>query len=373
MRGITLFFLALPAVIGQTPTPASGEIQSIAADLSKVAICPDNCSKTPKTEPLQLVVTKKDLQEELKKLKPGDRIEYRVSTDNPPQLSGLKLMPPEPKPPLVLAVCIKAIAADRTELVVWETCNWALSEDRPTKAIKVTTQVWKDELKNWRKGDRARITCKQEQDGSLSLTDLSAVRVDPEEKSPRVALFLGLAAAGVMWIFLKKFLIGEDGFYSNSKVQMAVWFSVLVVGYVALIYIRGVEYGSLGIPQNLLLLSGLSVISFGGAKMATSAKVDEAMRSGVPSPRNTQPETAANLVRDLVRDNAGRLDLADFQMIVITLLAATVYVGQLSLFVQQVELRHMVSLPDVDNTILSAFGLGQGAYLVKKATGGVQS
>ncbi len=294
-------------------TPASGEIQSIAADQSKLVVCPENCSKPPKTEPVQLVVTKKDLQDELKRLKPGDRIEYLVSTDSPPQLSGLKLLRPEPKPPLILAVCIKAISADRTELVVWETRDFSLCEGESAKAVKVATQVWKDELKNWRKGDRARITCKQEQDGSLSLTDLSAVRVDPEEKNPRFALFVGLVAAGVMWIFLKRFLVGEDGFYSNSKVQMAVWFSVLVVGYVALIYIRGVEFGSLGIPQNLLLLSGLSVISFGGAKMATSAKVDEAVRSGTLNPRNAQPETDANLVRDLVRDNAGRLDLATFR------------------------------------------------------------
>jgi hypothetical protein len=28
-----------------------------------------------------------------------------------------------------------------------------------------------------------------------------------------------------------------------------------------------------------------------------------------------------------------------------------------------------VTLPDVDTTILSAFGLGQGAYLAKKALG----
>ncbi len=31
--------------------------------------------------------------------------------------------------------------------------------------------------------------------------------------------------------------------------------------------------------------------------------------------------------------------------------------------------RRIVSLPDIDTTVLAAFGLGQGAYLTKKAFG----
>ena len=48
------------------------------------------------------------------------------------------------------------------------------------------------------------------------------------------------------------------------------------------------------------------------------------------------------------------------------LLAAGVYLVQMLAFLQAVPLSASVSLPDVDSTLLSFFGIGQGAYLVKK-------
>ena len=55
-------------------------------------------------------------------------------------------------------------------------------------------------------------------------------------------------------------------------------------------------------------------------------------------------------LRDLFRDDLGDIDFGDFQKILITLIAIS----------------GSVSLPDIDTVLLSSFGLGQGAYLVKK-------
>ena len=51
----------------------------------------------------------------------------------------------------------------------------------------------------------------------------------------------------------------------------------------------------------------------------------------------------------------------------VTLLAVGVYVVRVFVCLGQVELGGATLLPDVDRTILAAFGLGQGAYLAKQA------
>ena len=53
-------------------------------------------------------------------------------------------------------------------------------------------------------------------------------------------------------------------------------------------------------------------------------------------------------------------------MLVVTMLFAGVYLLQVYHFMGHVDLLKVLTLPDVDTTILSVFGLGQGAYLAKK-------
>jgi hypothetical protein len=73
-----------------------------------------------------------------------------------------------------------------------------------------------------------------------------------------------------------------------------------------------------------------------------------------------------SLVTDLLCGDDRRPDLADFQMIVVTLLAITIYTVQVFHFLGSVELRAIVTISDVDTTILATFGFSQGAYLMKK-------
>ncbi|MBA4141750.1 MAG: hypothetical protein H0X43_01840 [Nitrosospira sp.] len=56
-------------------------------------------------------------------------------------------------------------------------------------------------------------------------------------------------------------------------------------------------------------------------------------------------------------------------MVAITILAVIIYAISAVEFMEQIEFRRVVTMPDVDATLLSIFGLGQAAYLGKKAAG----
>jgi hypothetical protein len=72
-----------------------------------------------------------------------------------------------------------------------------------------------------------------------------------------------------------------------------------------------------------------------------------------------------------VQNDVGSFDFGDFQMLVVTLLAVTMYLMLIFHFLGSIEFTKALTLPDVDTTVLAAFGLGQGAYLAKKAAGNV--
>ena len=52
-----------------------------------------------------------------------------------------------------------------------------------------------------------------------------------------------------------------------------------------------------------------------------------------------------------------------------TFLAVGTFLTLILYFLGSLEARTIVDLPDVDTTILASFGIGQGAYLTKKAVG----
>ncbi len=232
-----------------------------------------------------------------------------------------------------------------------------------------------------------------------------------------LALFLMVAAVTRGKPF--KFIISEDHRYSNSKFQFAIWFWVLMTTYLATVIFRawyaGWEFfGAISIPTHLLELSGLSAITYGGAKAITTAKVEAAMNpvpvavsvtpplagtGGVPgtssattakvlapegtmpvalitppadpNPKNDRGPGTENFFKDLVQNDKGSFDFGDFQMLVVTFVAVGMYLTLFFHYLGTVDLLKTASLPDVDTTILASFGLGQGAYLAKKAGGKV--
>jgi hypothetical protein len=212
---------------------------------------------------------------------------------------------------------------------------------------------------------------------------------------------------------------GVDQRYSNSKFQAALWFWVLIAGLVAAIAARfwgwGAGFvGGVSIPQNLVALSGISALSFAGAKWITTARIkkegDDAAKTvttaaAAPSvvvappaggavavqpvgPARTAADIAAvadaarkdaeatakpaaqtPMAGDLVRDDNGNPDFGKFQMLVITLLAVAVYGVQLFAYLGEIPATPAVSLPDIDSAVLALFGIGHGAYLGKKMAG----
>jgi hypothetical protein len=202
-----------------------------------------------------------------------------------------------------------------------------------------------------------------------ALTLIEAQRV-PVNIRRRLATFLAVALAlGILTaILLAKgkrfswFLLGMDNRYSKSKFQIAIWFGIVIVGYVSTLWLRWWAslpslVGGVTIPDNLLLLSGISALSFGAAKAITQSKANSKDISQAPP----------SFPSDLVQDDSGQPDLGDFQMVVISILAVGIYFVQLISFLAVLDLKAHVQLPDVDPMLLGIFGISHGAYLVKKA------
>ncbi|KAA3521061.1 hypothetical protein DXM29_24560 [Agrobacterium tumefaciens] len=123
-------------------------------------------------------------------------------------------------------------------------------------------------------------------------------------------------------------------------------------------YLGASFFGGVNIPQNLLLVTGMSAFTFAAAKAVTSSKTD-----ADPAQKPVAQATAA---QDLFKNDADALDIGDTQMLIIVFIAITMFLVTSVLFLEKLPMLTTINLPDVDNTLLSAFGIGQGAYLAKK-------
>lgn len=195
-----------------------------------------------------------------------------------------------------------------------------------------------------------------------------------------------------------KFLVGVDGRYSNSQCQLALWFGMAMTMYLSTVALRvhylGWDYlGGVAMTANVMALTGLSALTFGAAKVVTSQKVEALVNAAATSAANAataagaapatainagvvaadnaklaaKPAGSRNILVDLFQNDHGDVDIGDFQMIFVTVSAAVIF--GISCFISLENLPHLthVSLPDVDSSLLAGFGIGQGAYLVKKA------
>ena len=263
----------------------------------------------------------------------------------------------------------------------------------PALHLTVGDNVVKDQLKRLHNGDYLQVSYTTDPSkGQNVLKTIGAYEVSSID-SPFWVLIGSAAVCLLLYSIFSRFnpwqlIIGEDNRYSNSKFQMAVWFFVLITSYIAALWLRlrsgGWDFvGGVDIPKNLLLLSGLSALTFGGAKGITASKapaaaaaVAAATAAAAPAalvaalPRKTAA-TQPNFFSDLTQNDQGQFDFGDFQMLVVTLIAVATYIALIFNFLGTIEYSRAVSLPDVDTTILATFGLGQGAYLTKKAVGEV--
>jgi hypothetical protein len=200
-----------------------------------------------------------------------------------------------------------------------------------------------------------------------------------------------------------RFLLGADNRYSNSQCQLALWFGVAMTMYLAMVALRVIKLDwdyldGVGLTANVMALTGMSALTFGAAKAVTAQKAETAtaaqanaaavvaagsgatakevvaaatvvatstatMGTASPKPPTAEPD----IFTDLFQNDHGEVDIGDFQMIFVALTAVVVF--GLSCFNALAVLPYQahVLLPDVDSSLLAGFGIGQGAYLVKKA------
>jgi hypothetical protein len=273
---------------------------------------------------------------------------------------------------------IKEIAADMSWLIV------RTQPEKPETAVNVPLQTitqFQPLVSAMRPGDGVKATYVRE--GGINATDgtNSVKSLEWQSKTvDRGARWLSLIGAVVtLWIMAYVFtrgrpaglFLGTDNRYSSSKFQTVLWFWLVISAYIAIVSHRilaaGWNYvGGVDIPPNLLILSGISVLTFTAAKAITTGKVEKAATEGKPDLKVSADTPRAT---DLISDDLNRTDLGDFQMVVITVLAVIIYAISAVEFMEHIEFRRVVTMPDVDATLLSIFGLGQAAYLGKKAAG----
>ncbi len=307
---------------------------------------------------------------------------------------------PSPQQDVTLSKArVQGVASDQSSIDVTGT-------DGATYHLLAKDMVVKDRLKELHGGDYVNVLFSP--DKTLKTFSVETVSVEP---STRLWIFVASALIFFLLYWLlsgfhpSKLIMGEDGRYSNSKFQIVVWFAVLITTYIAMLWLRayilGWDYwGGINIPQNLLLISGMSAFTFGAAKGITTSKVADAKLKGNADPKNSA-NAKASLMANLTQNDgtppptvvvavpgqeagegmavvtarghakAPALDLGDFQMVVITLLAVGVYLVLVFHFSAVLAKSSAIMLPDVDTTILATFGLGHGAYLAKKAVSNV--
>jgi hypothetical protein len=266
---------------------------------------------------------------------------------------------------------VKEIAADKSWIII--------SIQRPDGKFDLslqTSKAFQPKVTAMQPGDGIRATYKEET-GIKSVLALEWQYKVVGRFSCWVTL---LGTAFILWLVAYWFTggcasclyLGADNRYSNSKFQTVLWFWMVISAYTAIVIQRiiasGWYYiGGVNIPQNLLILSGISVLSFTGAKVITTAKIEKAGGEAKPD------AVGGPKASDLINDDLDRKDLGDFQMVVATFLAVILYAISTVEFMRHLEFRSMITMPEVDSTLLAIFGLSQAAYLGKKAAGDVMT
>jgi hypothetical protein len=143
---------------------------------------------------------------------------------------------------------------------------------------------------------------------------------------------------------------GVDGRSSTSKFQFFVWTATIIYFYIVFYFARGVVGV---IPDNLLITMGFSITTMAASKGITSGFVSNGLIL-----KNINKKTG---IRGLALDDDDVPDLSKIQMLIWTVIAIVVYTLN---FIKTLNTSN--GLPDIDGTLMTLMGLGQGGYLVKK-------
>lgn len=212
---------------------------------------------------------------------------------------------------------------------------------------------------------------------------------------------MGFAGLFVIWVVvglasrfnLATFVLGEDGKPSTSKLQLLLWTSAVVWGYIAIYWVR-VEAGNYAaittIPTNLLISMGISGASAVSAKaIATNApgaaaRVAAARAAEVANPAEIAAAKELAISTEvpllpgaqvsgllqqfllnqsgMLSDSSGKPDLGKVQILVWTLIALGIFLTSVVSYVHQ----KRIDLPEIDRTLMILMGLGHSIYVGQK-------
>lgn len=320
---IVLFSSSVGAFSGvETTTIADAEIVSIDPVQTSLRV---KWKNEDKEETLTLSV-ERGLRTVLNGLQPGNRMKLEMQRDtNGAALKKLWAVNTISQTRLV------SVRENQTSLHV----RWKQEGKDKEESLTVSVKPdLRETLKGFQSGDHVTLEVKhdsEDSEGVTSLHDLWVVK-KKVESSEWLLLKIAVIYLLVSLLFGRWFrlIVGEDNRLSNSKFQIFIWFLALVTSYTATVYARvcngGLTFmGGVSIPPNLLLLSGLSVLTYGAAKGITQtheSKVKAKTMAVKPSLSN------------LFCDDSGNPDIGDFQMIIITMLAVGVYILQIYDFLE---------------------------------------
>ena len=349
-----------------------------------------------------------------------------------------------------VAYKILSIGSNGTALSVQGLDDSGSSQDPKALALTVTDDTLKSSVANgFKVGDEVNLGYTAGNSGNV-LNEIN-IWTKPSGWWPLPAIlglyFILAVCAGLF--------TGNDNRFDPSNWQILAWFGLVLSAYIAALIIRFHNFGLIGgvdIPENLVLLAGLSAASFSlamsqnkpaGADGSTNRAVKPVLSNLITDDAPTYVDdalakaaalqqaatlydlasadlkTAEDKLKDanrgisepakalakagfetaqLVADNAsgnlklaqtaseranalakaaptgsapaggGNVELAKFQMVCITIIALCVYLVQACNFLVLMEARNIVSLPDLDSTLLALFGISHGAYIVNGTT-----
>jgi len=158
-------------------------------------------------------------------------------------------------------------------------------------------------------------------------------------------------------------ILNEHGYPTLSKFQFLLWTLVIAFVFLAIQitriiatdYTAGSEYLIRDIPENLLVLMGISV----AVPIISSKSMDE---------KKFSKEDVSSFGM-MFYNKQGNLDLARLQMFLWTIIGIVIYLYIVFDQFTTLSSANDLFLPDVSPTLLILMGLSQGAYLGSKFVG----
>jgi hypothetical protein len=203
-----------------------------------------------------------------------------------------------------------------------------------------------------------------------------------------VAIFIGTDQWNPWILVLDDVPPPEPKRASTSKFQWLLWLAVVLFAYVTLWVLRARQgdFSALpDIPTNVMVVLGISTGTAAVAKgiavsnehrrARAAAAVIAAAAAGVPvvaPPPGTPPPKiappAGTTQGILVDDATNAPDLAKVQMVGFTFVAIAIFIA--TLIHQIASSPPLVTLPDIDSSLMVLMGISQGGYLAKKIVSG---